>query len=206
MNLHFTLEIFNRRFVFDQIVLLEKIKTYAPVTETRDSSKTVYKNFISDGIEYAQLPSYDDKLQICKPKENKNIKYDATVIIIMIKEKKVYLTKRLETCETYKNFYCVAGGKLELKEDPLTAAIRELKEETGLDIEPSRFEFVEASDKEPTAKVEYVFKVWLRPGEIPENTEPHKHEEWISYPIADALQLKLIPKLKSYFEDMLKDA
>lgn len=136
--------------------------------------------------------------------ESPKIVYDATVVIIMIRDKKVYLCKRLETCATYKDHYCVAGGKLEPGEEPVMGAMRELYEESGVPLQDSRFELVEVSEKEPTSKKEYVFKVYLRPGEVPQNKEPHKHTDWVLYPVDVALQLKLIPKLKPYFEDMLE--
>ncbi len=138
-----------------------------------------------------------------------NVKlYEATVCIIAIKDlNKVFLSKRLETCRTYKDYYCVPGGKLEGDElkNPLEGAKRELLEETGLDIfQDNRYELAEVSDKEPTAKIEYIYKVWLRPGEVPRNTEPHKHTDWILYPFDQAIQLKLIPKLKPLIEAMIK--
>lgn len=135
------------------------------------------------------------------------IVYDATAIVICMKDGKVYLSKRLETCATYKNHYCVVGGKLTPEEEktPLVGAMRELFEEGGLELQDSRFELMEVSEKEPTSKIEYVYRTWLRPGEILKNTEPHKHTDWVLYPLEAALKLPLIPKLKPLFEKMLNE-
>lgn len=184
MNFYFKFEIFRRVFTY-----------YCDFS---------YSKLIKNNDTKIQTEAHKENiLPIAIPNE---IQYDSTVIVIMIKEKKVFLMQRLDACATYKGYYAVAGGKLERNEDPLTGAIRELKEESGIDLtgQESRFEFVEASKKEPTAKIEYVYKVWLRPGEIPENKEPHKHSNWVAYPIKDAMQLKLIPKLVGYFEEMLQ--
>ena len=56
-----------------------------------------------------------------------------TVDTIIIDEDKVLLIKRLN--EPYKNHWAIPGGFVEYGEKVETAAVREAKEETGLDVE-----------------------------------------------------------------------
>lgn len=48
----------------------------------------------------------------------------------------VYALKRSDTCEHYSNMYCFPGGMVEEGETFQQACIREVKEETGLDLVP----------------------------------------------------------------------
>lgn len=60
-----------------------------------------------------------------------------TSSVIIVKDNKILLGKR--TQEPEKGKWDVIGGFLELGEDPETGAIREAKEETGLDIKIEKF-------------------------------------------------------------------
>jgi 8-oxo-dGTP diphosphatase len=58
-----------------------------------------------------------------------------TVVLVgaaVIHEGRILLLKRLETKRFLPGYYDVPGGKLEEGEEPNTAVLRELKEETGL--------------------------------------------------------------------------
>lgn len=61
----------------------------------------------------------------------------ASVLILINSEKNVLLLKRSDKVDSYNNFWCFPGGRVEGNEKPLTAAIREAKEEVNLDIHPN---------------------------------------------------------------------
>lgn len=76
---------------------------------------------------------------------------------------------------------CIPGGHIEAGETPRVGAIREIKEECGLDIEQDRLEFYcvaqrKSGDHEYVA---YEFLVKLADNEEPINTEPHECAELI---------------------------
>ncbi|MBT4124229.1 MAG: NUDIX domain-containing protein [Candidatus Pacebacteria bacterium] len=49
---------------------------------------------------------------------------------------KVLMFKRSETKKKFPGFWSIPGGHIDEGEDPLTSAIREVKEETGITITP----------------------------------------------------------------------
>lgn len=51
----------------------------------------------------------------------------------------ILLMKRAETKRIYPSYYNGLGGHIERHEDPLTGAIREIKEETGLEVKNVRY-------------------------------------------------------------------
>ena len=61
----------------------------------------------------------------------------ASVLILINSEKNVLLLKRSKKVDSYNDFWCFPGGRVERNEEPLTAVIREAKEEINLDIQPS---------------------------------------------------------------------
>lgn len=60
-----------------------------------------------------------------------------TAGVLIAKDNKVLLSKR--GIEPYKGKYDILGGFLKLGEDPKKGAIREVKEETGLDVKLTHF-------------------------------------------------------------------
>ena len=123
------------------------------------------------------------------------------VAVILRGSNGIYLSKRLNT-ETLSGFYAVAGGRCDEGEDFWETAIRETKEETGLEINLNRFVLVWHGEA-PTATQEFIFLVDLFDTEIPINTEPDKHTDWIGYDPDYAIEnLKLIPILIDIFKNI----
>ena len=130
-----------------------------------------------------------------------NKKYDKAVAVILRGSNGIYLSKRLNT-ETLSGFYAVAGGRCDEGEVFWQTAIRETKEETGLDININRFILVWYGEA-PTATEEYIFLVDLFDTEIPITTEPDKHTDWIEYDPEYAIEnMKLIPALIDIFKNI----
>jgi 8-oxo-dGTP diphosphatase len=67
-----------------------------------------------------------------------------TVGVIIVKDRKVLLLKRVENRGPeyrFPGYWCIPGGHVELGETLEQAAIREVKEETGLDVSNLKFLF-----------------------------------------------------------------
>ena len=66
--------------------------------------------------------------------ENKDIQFHITVKGIVIYEGKTLILKRVRPSSDGLGYWELPGGGLEYGEDPHQALVRELKEETGLDL------------------------------------------------------------------------
>jgi len=85
------------------------------------------------------------------------------VTAIIVKDGKVLLGERGDKVETLKNFYCFPGGRMDYGEDgPKKSLAREIKEETGIEINPDSFSFVRESDEFfPGEEKHYVNLVYI---------------------------------------------
>ncbi len=73
----------------------------------------------------------------------------------------VLLMKRAPTRRVFPNQYNGVGGHIERNEEPLTGAIREIREETGLDVRDVRLRAVYNIDAgQETGIVLFVFTAW----------------------------------------------
>ncbi len=94
--------------------------------------------------------------------------------------------------------YCFPGGSLETGEDPQDAAVRELREETGLLMEPSQLEFLcnikEGSEQVFTCFVSSDTKVQSLEGRM----EWHAIEELTALDFVPGEEA-LFPKLREKF-------
>jgi ADP-ribose pyrophosphatase YjhB (NUDIX family) len=113
------------------------------------------------------------------------------VILVDKWTNKIYLAERKGSYETGK--YCCPGGMVEPNEDYISALIREVKEETGLQLKFQNIKFV-AIAKHQGAKSNYTmwFKYHLDIRDIPSNLEPDKHGPWSLFNKQEALRLSLM--------------
>jgi len=91
------------------------------------------------------------------------------------------------------NTWCLPAGKIDDQEDSIQASIREVKEETGIDIFPEQIELVESVYiKFPTYHFVYhTFRAILKnPHDVIINNSEHKDFKWVR-PV-DALKMNLI--------------
>jgi 8-oxo-dGTP diphosphatase len=93
------------------------------------------------------------------------------------------------------NKWGIPGGKVEKHETPLQAVIREIKEETGLDISNQTIEAIKPVYIEYNEKNHFVyhaFRTQLQddPGSVKINFEEHKGFTWVTP--ADALTMNLL--------------
>ncbi len=111
------------------------------------------------------------------------------VVVLLLDGACVWLAERLAADKPFKGFYAAPGGSVEPGEDLLTAAVRELREETGLAIHPMRLRF--GATTQHTYKqtgsgfTMHWFSVDLLPGELPQDTEPHKQGMWTKFLLTD---------------------
>ncbi|AOZ94121.1 NUDIX hydrolase [Paenibacillus crassostreae] len=103
--------------------------------------------------------------------------YGAVHLLFYRNENEVLLLKRQNTgFEDGK--WSVVAGRIDGNEEVIEAAIREAKEESGVDIEPSQLELVGVMHRKNTDSewIDFYLKVESWSGEI-SNCEPHKCEE-----------------------------
>lgn len=125
-----------------------------------------------------------------------------TVAVGLLKNGGVYLSKRVGT-KTFPNMWQFAGGKLEENELPIYGAIRETKEETGLDIDHTKLEYKVGIVGDATTKVCYTYVVQLETDQVPKKTEDLATEwEWFTFD--EALKLPLLPGLKELINQLKK--
>ena len=125
-----------------------------------------------------------------------------TVAVGLLKDKGVYLSKRLNT-KTFPDMWQFAGGKLEDNELPIYGAIRETKEETGLEFPYDRLDYACSIVGDPTTKVCYTYLVHLNDDEIPKKMEDLA-TEWSWFPFSEAIKLPLLPGLKELIGQLIK--
>lgn len=100
----------------------------------------------------------------------------AAVFIILEKDNKIFLIRRNRTgWEDGK--YCLVGGHLDGNETATQGAIREVKEEAGVIVDPRNLQFVNVSHSITSSErihFTFVAKKWI--GE-PKNKEPEKADD-----------------------------
>ena len=124
------------------------------------------------------------------------------VILIDKWTNKIYLAERKGNYETGK--YCVPGGMVEPNEDYISALIREVKEETGLQLKFPNIQFITIA-KHLGFKSNYTvwFKYYLDSRDVPSNMEPHKHGPWILFSKQEAYRLQLMLSTRETFNNYL---
>lgn len=124
------------------------------------------------------------------------------VILIDKWTNKIYLAERRGIYETHK--FCCPGGMVEPNEDYTSALIREVKEETGLQLKFPSIKFLTIA-RHLGAKSNYTmwFKYYLDNRDVPSNLEPNKHGSWMLYSRQEALKLPLMLSTRETFSNYL---
>lgn len=116
-----------------------------------------------------------------------------TVAVGLLFDKKVYLSQRVNTLN-FAGKWQFAGGKLEENENPIDGGVREVKEETGLEISTNRLHYVVPITGDPTTYTCYIYVVKLNDAEVPQKMEAVT-TEWKLFDFDEALRLDLMPGL-----------
>ncbi len=102
----------------------------------------------------------------------------ATVVAIIQKEDKILLTQR--NIPPYQGAWCLPGGHIDPNEKALTAVIREVKEETGLNYEAEFFDYFDEIIPElDIHAVALVFK-GAATGKLKPDVNEVKKTRWLS--------------------------
>jgi len=100
--------------------------------------------------------------------------------ILVIKEGKVLLSRR-QNKSWGNGLLCLPGGHIKKSESPRQGALREAKEELGLQINPDDLDFYCVAARNTSGKeyVAYEFIYDLPKGQEPQNAEPYECSEII---------------------------
>lgn len=122
----------------------------------------------------------------------------ASVYLLFVKDEKVLLLRRCNTGYEDGNYGLVAGH-LNAHESLTQAAIREAKEESGVDIDPRDLEVKTTMHRrQDDERVDFFFEVKKWTGE-PINTEPDKCDDLSWFPL-DNLPQNTIPYIRQAIE------
>jgi len=115
---------------------------------------------------------------------------------------KLWMSQRVNT-PNFTRKWQFAGGKCGDNENPINACLRELKEETNLDIDINRLKYLGGIYNDPSTHSCYVYYVDLSDTEFPVRTE-NTMTDWVLLSYEEALSKDLMPGLKESIE-ILKD-
>lgn len=115
----------------------------------------------------------------------------------------IWLNQRIDLNKDFYGYYQTCGGKLESNETYEECAIRETKEEAGIDIIKKDLIFV-CFDSYFSTYSNKIFKcgifIYYVADQIPINNEPEKHSNWFKSNIDTIKQYKLTDSLLTHYD------
>ncbi len=124
----------------------------------------------------------------------------ATVGCVIEKDNKILLT--LRKIEPFKDYWCLPGGHIDFGEDPLDAVKREVKEETGLKVEPKFLNYYNEYHKGLDWHAVVLIFHAKAEGEVKKCDKEVKEIKWFSE--EEALKVPLAFVHKGVLEDYFK--
>lgn len=124
-------------------------------------------------------------------------KKEAAVSIVLNNDKKVLILKRSSDASTFPGYWNFPGGRVEEGEPIKEAAVRELREESGLEVKSSDLIYLIASNL-PNLIIHY-FLTSNFSGQVVLNKESTEYQ-WVD--IYDVLELKMIPMSLKIIDDI----
>ena len=113
----------------------------------------------------------------------------ASICIFINKDNNFLIIKRSEDLKTFPGVWAFPGGKIDDGEDPVDAAIREAKEEVGLDFTRYNCRYI-WSDMRPNGREICFFIIRNWEGNVELNEESTK---WGWFNLDDLRYLRMIP-------------
>ena len=124
-------------------------------------------------------------------------------VIIYSEEMEVLVLQRANYMKNFRGMWGVVGGSIEKGETPEEAALREVKEETGMSKENEDIDYVKQIGKitHDNGSVSYLFQVWTV--EVPgvKLSKEHQRYKWISN--TDQIKCKLMTDIKEEIDKIL---
>lgn len=124
-------------------------------------------------------------------------------VIIYSEDMDVLVLQRANYMKNFRGMWGVVGGSIEKEETPEEAALREVKEETGMSKENEDIDYVKqiGKIKHDDGSISYLFQVWTV--EIPEVklSKEHQRYKWISN--TDQIKGKWMPGIKEEIDKIL---
>jgi len=118
------------------------------------------------------------------------------VVVLLLVRNCVWLAKRCDKSRPYCGLWAAPGGSIDEGEEHLAAAIREVKEETGLVLDANRLNYGSRTEHKydngaPFSMHWYYAR--LHTDEEPQMMEPHKQGAWVPWIIQPSLQDMVTP-------------
>ncbi|MEA3272598.1 MAG: NUDIX hydrolase [Patescibacteria group bacterium] len=120
--------------------------------------------------------------------------------LIFNDKKQVLITKRAKINDVLPEYWDIPGGTLEEGEDPMVGAMRETKEESGIDIENPNlfFQFSNIDTGKNKQFITLVFLAEYSSGDIKLSPEEHEDYAWID--MVDSDKYKKVSYLQDCFD------
>jgi len=124
-----------------------------------------------------------------------------SICVLFDENRNIWLNRRIDSKKDFYNYYQVAGGKLEFGKTYEECIIREVKEESGIEIDKEKLKFV-CYDDYFSNYMKKIFKCAIfiyYTNEIPVNCEPEKQDDWFKIDINLMVNYKLTDSLFKYY-------
>lgn len=127
---------------------------------------------------------------------NKNLK-KASSVAIFNPQNRILLVRRSKTAEWMPLHYCLPGGHLEEKENPVDAAEREVFEETGMELNKHDLKLIDTQIN--NNYINYLYAAKSNNSKVHLNDE---HDKFVWCSFEDCQEHNLVPKLHSFIKEL----
>jgi 8-oxo-dGTP pyrophosphatase MutT (NUDIX family) len=162
---------------------------------------------IFESLFFLLAPKSKRRLSLHKtPPSNFSPQAEIAAVLPFIAEKILLLQRSLKHSQA--NLWCAPGGKIEKDETPDLTAIRELKEETSIEINAHHLIFLgKFYVQYPNGDfIFHLFKLLLEPSNVAIKINHSEHQTYGIFSISEIYSLPLTPGLDTCIQLALRDA